>query len=229
MIPKTAIKNLLFACTFILGSLGTFCVREAVAQTSPTQIKPYNLLPDCKIGKLNTESLMMEISSIIEHGDLTDIPFAEKTFQTKFREEPAKTFNGQADPQRILFQTDQIAGSPIHADVSLSRSKFNAPKDQFIGYMVIYDEHSAGLKTAFIEDCIDVSSRKFSSHFGGDFVPIHDNDDPSPYATQYRQQLFPGKNNTMLELSISADYMRPDNPVVAVGISQMPKKADSGN
>jgi hypothetical protein len=172
---------------------------------------------------------MSEISAIIAHGDITDIPFAEKTFQTKFREEPAKTFNGEPDPQRTLFQTDQISGNPIHADVSLSRSKFNPQKDQFIGYMAIYDQHSAGHNTAFIEDCIDISARAFSSHFGGDFVHIPANDDPSPYTTQYRQQDFPGKNKTLLQLGISSDYMRPDNPVVAVEISQVPQQVDSGS
>jgi len=230
MIPKPRKEILLIAFTFTLASLSVFGVCDASALTSSSQkIKTQNLPTDCKIGKLEADEFMVKISAIIAHGDLTDIPFAEKTFKTKFREGAAKTFNGEPDPQRILFQTNQISSSPIYVDVSLSRLKFTAPKDQFIGYMAIYDQHSSGLNTTFIEDCIDVSARTLSSHFGGDFVPIHDNDDTSPYATQYRQQNFLGKNNTRLKLSISADYMRPNNPVVAVEISQKSKKANSGS
>jgi hypothetical protein len=230
MMLEPAIKNLLAAFTSALCGFGAFGVQAADAQTSLSpQIVPQNPPSYCKTETPQAANFIVEISTIVAHGDLADIPFAEKTFRTKFKEEPAKTFEGEPDPKRILFQTNQIFGSPIHVDVSLNRSKTSPPKHQSIGYMVIYDQHSAGLKTTFIEDCIDISARAFSSHFGGDFVHIPSNDDPSPYTTQYRQQDFPGKDNTMLQLGISSDYMRPGNPVVAVEISQVSQHADSGS
>jgi hypothetical protein len=103
---------------------------------------------------------MSLLNIITEHGDLTDIAFLEKTLGTKLSPLP---FNGLGtpDPDDITYNGDQVRGSPIYVQVSVTKGKDIQARSGAIAEVWFRP-----LSQALFTNCLKLTTTDFVSVFG---------------------------------------------------------------
>lgn len=172
------------------------------------------------------------IHTIIVHGDLTDIPFIEKTLGTKFTTSYGWKLDGTPDPQKLNYETKDVLGSPIHASVMIS---LNEPLILGFG-----GSRFPKVERDYISDCLRLTVSEIVAVYKGPYghpllpvgmLPPPPNAPPAPpepiEVTAFPEQGIPGKNGSKIFLSFSweglpDDLYGGDNLVVRVDLDQRP-------
>jgi hypothetical protein len=128
-----------------------FTPHTAAAQPSPTpQIPALNTLSICKNYTLTGPEFIKLLQKIVKHGDLTDIPFLERTFRTKF------------SVSELDYGSDQMLGAPIKIDIHLYSRQ--PEKGTMIASMFISDDLE--LEPKYLRNCLHLSRNDFYTNFG---------------------------------------------------------------
>jgi hypothetical protein len=151
---------------------------------------------------------MQSLQAIITHGDLTDVPFIEKTMGVKFTESQNPNLNL---PGLALYQNTPASpfGSSIlvRLDVNHATPDFFAPG--VLGSLLLDADYDG----AFTSDCPNMPATDFESFFGGGFAPAaYTNAEGPPDQTR----TFPGKDRSTLKLTM----MVGQNGVDRIAIDQ---------
>jgi len=62
---------------------------------------------------LNRPQIFELLNTIITHGDLIDITFLEKIFDTKLSPQHYTALGADPNTQSLVYQTDEVFGDPI--------------------------------------------------------------------------------------------------------------------
>jgi hypothetical protein len=203
---------------FLLAAVsvtGIFDVHAATAQpVSATQPPVQSTLPYCKRSTLTNVEFMQTVQTIISHGDLTDIPFIEKTLRTKFTISYGLQSDGAPDRQTVFFNSNQILDSPIPTQLRIFNAKSQQIQTHMIAALAMGDSQSN-----FMETCLHITAGYFCSFFGGNFFG-----GPAgkfiPEATGTQVKDSSGKNGSKIRLNFV--YKLQGNLVTGAGILQRP-------
>ena len=125
---------------------------EAAKEATPAADKKAD--PKCEGITLTGEKFLDLFHTIAMHGDLTDVPFIEKTLETKFE---VKTSGGRAHyTSKVLF------GAPMHTELVFDVERNPSDKVYFIARMDF---------DANIYQCFGIAAQQFKDKFGGPFFP----------------------------------------------------------
>lgn len=138
------------------------------------------LMPnDCGPAPLSGNALMSALSKIIEHHDLTDVPFVEKSLDTKF------PYVGSTMRMTV---GDHVLGSALSVrlgvfDFGQEMAALNIPS--------LFGDHN------YLQDCVLISKQEFMGYFGRSFTVA--------YGEAYAWRSSPGKNNSKILLVFGWD------------------------
>jgi hypothetical protein len=192
----------------LLAGVATLMAQFAWAQTpvgNASQAGPMSPAY-CKQSTMTADQFMQLVKDIMRHGDLTDIPFLERTFRTKF------TVN------QLDYRSGQMLGAPIQVDIH----RANLGTWVSIGTEVVPPtEHG------FLQECLHLSKDDMYSTFGPGFrslppplalmpLPGHSYDIPTT------KDVFKYFNDTngagyRFDLSFTYDLANLDVTRVAIG------------
>jgi hypothetical protein len=152
-----------------------FAAHAATAQSIPVSQPAVQKMPAyCQRSTLTSAQFMQSIRAIISHGDLTDIPFIEKTLGTKFTVSQGWKPDGSSDPQKFIYQSSEALGSPIQVVVVVNPpTAIRTGRDE-ISRMRIESPSfpESDPVPNFVENCLHISSTDFFSDFGTAFQPL---------------------------------------------------------
>lgn len=157
--------------TGILLLIGT---EAAVAQTQ-TQRKPLPSPPPdyCKQFSLTGPKFLELIQTVIDHGDLTDVPFIEKALGTKL-DMSYPIIGGQPYTINPDYRSNEVLGNPISTWLSVNKSKALQSEGNMIAFVEFTDHPENKSYPTFIEDCLQIPAAHFSAYFGGHFAVQYD-------------------------------------------------------
>ena len=174
--------------------------------------EPPSLPAYCQNSTLTGLKFLQLIHTIIAHGDLTDIPFLEKTLGTKFSSSYGYPAEVTPDKQILQLNSEQTLGNPIPVHIII----YYAKSDQLRMHQI------AGLgfgdQSTFITDCFHFSPSDISSYFGGGFY--RKMFFGSPISIYYQENSSPGKNGSKIYIAFSDGV--ENNLVDSIGFSQYP-------
>jgi hypothetical protein len=195
---------------FVAGAAGA----AGIAPNANLPAKPYTQQKDCSKSVLTSEKFLELFYTIAMHGDLTDIPFIEKTLQVKLTHKYAME-GGKPNPHRIIYGAANILGAPLYAglDVTVDHDQQIARED--IGIIRFGDLS----KDSFFIKCLHISSLELSKYFGGHF---HEVPNPDSFISigAGKQLGKIGKNGS--KISVGYSYNTDDNIVDGISIHQNP-------
>jgi hypothetical protein len=195
---------------FIASSLPLSCIQQAAAQpVSVPQLKLQHSVSYCKNYHLSGPDFMGLIKVIIEHGDLTDVSFIEKTIGSKFVVDSGVSTNGKSDA--LGYQTWQIQGTPIRDTLVVYVSRALQMKFDSLAMMNIESQTIPNVDEDFIGDCLHIPISNFYSFFG------MSGNVSNRMATK---EIRSGKNHSRIFISVS--YNDNDNLVGEIEIYQKP-------
>lgn len=177
----------------------------------------------CKQSTLSGPAFIQLLDTIIKHGDLTDVAFVERTLGVKFAMSYGWGLDGNPDPKKLDYQSDQMLGDPIHLilDIDTSRQK----KGHQIEFITFQDIPTYGINGSFIVDCLHMSAYDFPSFFGKGFFtglpagPLPGEPVGPPASVDAMKNLdSSGKDNTSIELKFG--YNTTDLTVNQISIVQ---------
>ena len=158
---------------------------------------------------------MQVVGSIVNHGDMTDVSFIEKTLGAKFTSGYFVTRpDGRQDTQDLIYQTDQALGYPISVTLWVYGSKEDPLRYHSISSMSIDNKSPLHFGANFIMACLHIPTVVFYSYFGEGFLGGVINGRGA--ATKVLPT--PGKNGSRISLNIA--YGPEDNLVGHIGIAQ---------
>jgi hypothetical protein len=161
----------------------------------------------CKSYALTGAEFVSNIKVIVSHGDLTDVPFVEKTIGSKFEKLVPHGMEGEAS-QFLLGWTWQAMGAPIRIGLAVNFSSARQLKFRNIAQMSIESETLPHLDVDFIGDCLHIPISSFYSAFGA-FENMPDGSTAKE---------IPGKNHSKIVLTVG--YNAKNNRVEEVDIDQ---------
>jgi hypothetical protein len=224
---QTVSSGILSAVLIVMGDHGA----SAQSVASPATVQPIPAY--CGAYKLNAAEFMKTIHTIIEHGDLTDIPFIETTLGTKFAIIYGWKLGGIRDPQKLNYQTQNVLGSPIDASVRIWP---NEPAE--LGFD---GSRFPEVERNYITDCLRLPVSEIVAVYKGPYTPgipvgnvpvrLPPNAPPPPpepiEVTLLPDQGMPAKNGSKIYVSFSYeglpnDLYGGDNLIDSVGLVQRP-------
>ena len=213
--------GVLFAAVLV-----AFAAQAAGAQTAPLPQPTLQQLgaPSapagyCKQSTLTGPVFLNLLSTIIKHGDLTDIAFLQKTLGTKFSMNYGPGLGGNPDHQEPEYDSDQVLDSPIHVHVVVHLDVIEGKPSLFGNAIAwIRFEGTSMASWGYIHDCMELPVDELESRYGADgFIQRYPTGGGS-IAGETTQAEFPGKNNT--KLAIGWMY-GSGGRIKMVGISQL--------
>lgn len=163
-----------------LAALAIFADHVAAAQSVDSTATVQHLPTYCNVSTLDGDEFMRMISTIIVHGDLTDVEFMEKTLGTKLTVSYGWKRDGTPDHQKPVYHTDHVLGSPIQATLFVNTVKANPPKSGWISSLDFGIPSFPLTNSNFMIDCLHISTSEFFAVYKGPYdftVPV-----PSPAA-----------------------------------------------
>jgi hypothetical protein len=159
MTAARPVKSLLlvstrFACAvlFILATVGG---TASALEPAPKENPPASAKVDCSKAKLTGKQFLDMFHAIAMHGDLSDIPFIEKTLQMKI----TRTSNAGA---WSVYEGGSVTDGPISVSVSVKNDG---------GYNLGSDFARADFElTLPIIQCSPITRSQFHNYFGGGIV-----------------------------------------------------------
>ncbi len=148
-----------------------FAVSPAFAQpnTRPPGLSKPSVRNYCDRSPISDVIFLGLLNKLVNHGDLTDIAFVERTLDARFLSRQDEVPNGGPNNQPFYYETNQSFGGPTRLVLTVSYSRPEQLKRDIIGVMDIGGLRLGPPPNNFLEDCIQVSADKFSAYFGGGF------------------------------------------------------------
>ncbi len=117
---------------------------------------------DCGESKLTSAKFMEMIKIIARHGDLTDVPFIEKTLGLKFASSPSILGDGSVQKGRTMYDADSLSGMPLKTWMNVSLNPDESGKNH---PEVMLDFDSGVAHSANFRMCLHLSTAEFDSYF----------------------------------------------------------------
>ncbi len=125
----------------------------------------------CNKYTLTGPEFMSAIKDILDHGDLTDISFIEKTLKTSFTLSYFDTNpDGEPDNQALKYYTGQMLNSPITDVLWIDASRARQLKFDSIAIMSIDSQSLPRSNMNYILDCLGIPMSSVAPFFGGNFL-----------------------------------------------------------
>ena len=119
---------------------------------------------DCSKATITGAQLLDKIHAIAMHGDLTDIPFIERTLETKFEVKHESFDVGKEKPvRRDVYSSNFLFGLPIRVSVGLELGREHQLDINSIALMRFMDPE-------VFHDCLGIESSDFDAKFGKKFL-----------------------------------------------------------
>jgi hypothetical protein len=186
-----------------------------------------SLPPFCKKFTLTDAQFLDMLHAIVNHGDVTDIAFMEKTLGTKLSQVPTYREDGKPDPDETYYRNDHLLGSPIPVEIDIFRGKERQEMGGESARMRL-----SGPNSDFYFHCLKLTMTDFFSSFARKNLSFASICIPTGGCGDYVWKLnIPGKNDVRLEMDVSWSYDGGDTVtrfnfqhqiVTSVDISQSP-------
>lgn len=158
-----------FACAFfVFGMMAApaWAIGDApapaVKEAAPAAEKKAD--PKCEGITLTGEKFLDMFYAIAMHGDLTDVPFIEKTLETKFEVKYHELSSQQNyNYKRAEYSTKTILGAPIEVSFSFDVARDPRIVNNFVGMLRI----NSGIKGFSVFECIGLTEQQIRNKFTG--------------------------------------------------------------
>lgn len=131
-------------------------------------VKPKKKDPSCSKYKLTGEKFLDMFYAVATHGDLTDVPFIERTLKTKF---DIKYSEGEDSNhkryKRAYYSSKSLSGTPINLTLSFDVER---EPDMDFPKLTMMRINNNGYNFNFINQCLAIPNTHFAQKFGGYFA-----------------------------------------------------------
>jgi len=158
----------------------------------------------CEQSRATGPVFLSQLNSIVNHRDLTDIPFLEKALGTKLSLIPGTGPNGTPDTDILTYSSDQVLGGSLPVEVTVFKGKEEQQRANEIA-SVQFDPNSA--REVYSMRCLRLTGANFVTLFGN--VTFAWTGGTLPGGVNFIHLNTPGKNNTKLDVSFGYRYYLP--------------------
>jgi len=157
---------------FIAGLSLMFTAATAAAQPISNPLpKTYKKPSVCQNYTLTGPEFMGLIKLVINHGDLTDISFIEKTFDTKFSQSYfGVTPDGKTDIQDVFYHSDRLLNDPITVALWINDLRTRQLDFNQIALLSMDQKIFPDSDKNFLSSCLHISIASFYQFFGNHFM-----------------------------------------------------------
>jgi hypothetical protein len=194
----SAFVALLLACGAQTAGAQTAPLPQATLQQLGAPSAPAGY---CKQSSLTGPAFLNAFDTIIEHGDLTDIAFLQKTLRTKLS--PLAGF-GTPDLDDLVYESDQVLGSPLPVQVTVFKRKEIQTEGGVIAEVQL---KPILLAQVYAMNCLVLTPSDFVSLFGQ--LNAVWTGGTLPGGVGFIKLKAPGKNGTKLEVSFGYNCYLP--------------------
>lgn len=177
--------------SILLTSFVLFSTQKAQADSTPSY---------CAQSTITGTGFLQSIRNVIAHGNLTDKPFIETTFGTRFTR--TAQWNNQSTGQiGQIYETDHAKGNRIYLRLDENLSAETQIRDDSIGSIMLGGFAQFGNpRPDFVHDCLHLSMGDISGVFPGRFIDVS-----MSTAIMVKEQSQPGAHHSTFYLNIHLD------------------------